>query len=256
MSNGADKTGRSCTVESRIALVTGASRGIGRAIAVQLARDGFFVVINYLTRKEAAEEVYEQIRAEGGGGMLFPFDVGQGAQVHAAVRKVNREKGTIDTLVNNAGIIRDRPFIGMSDEDWSQVMATNLFGVYHCTKAVVRTWTGKQKGRRIINITSIAGEQGNAFQTNYCTAKGGVLAFTKALARELASKGITVNAVSPGLIETDAVAHLPVGDQTKFIPVGRIGMPEDIAHAVSFLASERAGYITGQIMRVNGGLLM
>ena len=250
------KTGKSCTVESRIALVTGASRGIGRAIALQLARDGFFVAINYLTRKEAAEEVYEQIRAEGGGGMLLPFDVAQGAQVHAAVRKVDREKGVIDTLVNNAGIIRDRPLIGMSDEDWSQVMETNLFGVYHCTKAVIRTWTGKRRGRRIINISSIAGELGNAFQTNYCAAKGGVMAFTKALATELAHKGITVNAVSPGLIGTEAVSHLPVDDMIKLIPVGRIGIPEDIAHAVSFLASERAGYITGQVIRVNGGQLM
>jgi 3-oxoacyl-[acyl-carrier protein] reductase len=240
-------------VEHRIALITGASRGIGRAIALQLAMDGFFVVINYLARKQDAEEVHEQIKAKGGGAMLLPFDVSREAEVHAAVKMVNRERGTIDTLVNNAGIIRDAPLIRMGDEDWRQVIATDLFGVYHCTKAVVRTWTGKRRGRRIINIISIAGELGNAFQSNYCAAKGGVLAFTKALAKELAPKGITVNAVSPGLIATDAVAHLPLDDLIKLIPAGRMGTPEDVAHTVSFLVSRRAEYITGQTIRVNGG---
>ena len=243
-------------VEGRIALVTGASRGIGHAIALQLARDGFFVIINYLARKKGSEEVLGQIKAEGGDGMLLPFDVAQEAQVNTAVRIVSRERGAIDTLVNNAGIICDRPLIGMSSEDWSKVMATNLFGVYHCTKAVVRTWAGKRKGRRIINITSIAAEQGNAFQTNYCAAKGGVMAFTKALAKELAPKGITVNAVSPGLIATEVLTHFPVDDLIKLIPLKRIGKPEDIAHAVSFLVSGRADYITGQVIRVNGGQLM
>jgi 3-oxoacyl-[acyl-carrier protein] reductase len=240
-------------VDAKIALVTGASRGIGRAIAVQLATDGFFVVINYLAKKKAAEDVYRHITSKGGNGMLLPFDVSKRDEVFDAIRRVAKEKGTIDTLVNNAGIIRDQPLVRMPEEDWHRVVAIDLFGVYHCTKAVLRTWAGKKQGRRIINIISVAGELGNAFQTNYCAAKGGVLAFTKAVARELASKGVTVNAVAPGLIATDASAHLPLDELATLIPLGRIGEPEDIAHTVSFLASDMAGYITGQVIRVNGG---
>ncbi|MFP3929206.1 MAG: 3-oxoacyl-ACP reductase family protein [Desulfobacteraceae bacterium] len=243
-------------VKGRIALITGASRGIGRAVALQLARDGFFVAINYLKEKQAAQEVYKRVKGEGSGGVLLPFDVTRADQVQAAVKAVSRDMGTIDTLVNNAGVIRDRPLVGMSDEDWYQVISTDLFGVYHCTKAVVRTWAGRRKGRRIINIGSVAGEAGNPFQTNYCAAKGGVVAFTKALAKELGPKGITVNTVSPGLICTEAVSHLHVDDFLNLIPAGRMGLPEEVAQAVSFLASDKAGYITGQDIRINGGQYM
>jgi 3-oxoacyl-[acyl-carrier protein] reductase len=240
-------------MEGKVALVTGASRGIGRAIAIQLATDGFFVAINYLANKQAAEAVYGEIRSKGGTAMLLPFDVSIRDDVFAAIRRLDKEKGTVDTLVNNAGIIRDQPLVRMREQDWQQVLATDLFGVYHCTKAVVKTWAGRRQGRRIINIISIAGELGNAYQSNYCAAKGGVLAFTKAVARELAPKGVTVNAIAPGVIATDATAHLPVNEVKALVPLGRVGRPEEVAHAVSFLASDRANYITGQVIRVNGG---
>jgi len=240
-----------------LALVTGASRGIGRAVAIQLARDGFAVVINYHTNQEAAEAVRDLVKGEGGQAVVRRFDVAKQPEVEEAVKEVTRTEGLIQILVNNAGSIRDHLLMRMPDEDWHQVIGTNLNGAYYCTKAVVRSMAGKRlAGRRIINITSVVGEMGNAGQANYAASKAGLIGFTKALARELAPMGITVNAVAPGFIETDAVKHLPVKELIKSIPLGRIGQPEDVAQVVSFLASERAGYITGQVIRVNGGLLM
>jgi 3-oxoacyl-[acyl-carrier protein] reductase len=244
-------------VDRPVALITGASRGIGRAVAIQLARDGFGVVINYHMDHTAATTVQGLIINEGGQAVLRRFDVAQQPEVVEAVKEVVRTEGPIHVLVNNAAIVRDHLLMRMPDDAWHQVIETDLNGVYYCTKAVVQSMAGKRRtGRRIINIVSFTAEMGNIGQTNYTAAKGGVIGFTKTLARELAPQGITVNAVAPGVIETDAIKHLPLADLLKRIPLGRIGRPEDVAHVVSFLASELAGYITGQVMRVNGGLFM
>ena len=243
-------------MDKRIALVTGASRGIGRAIAVRLALDGFFVIINYNTNRDEAEQVHKAISSKGGEGLVQGFDVASRQDVAGVIKNLTKELGTIGVLINNSGIIRDQPLVRMRDEDWDDVIATNLTGAYHCTKAVTKTWAGKKRGSRIVNITSVVGEMGNAHQTNYSASKGGLISFTKALARELAPKNITVNAVAPGFVATDQTSHLPPDQLLAQIPLGRLGEPEDVAHAVSFLASEKASYITGQVIGVNGGMHM
>jgi 3-oxoacyl-[acyl-carrier protein] reductase len=240
-----------------IALVTGASRGIGRAVALQLARDGFALVVHYYTRKAEAEETRDLIIGEHGQAVVRGFNVARSEEVEAAVKDITRTEGPIQILVNNAATIRDHLLMRMPQDAWREVIDVDLNGVYYCTKAVVMAMAGQRRpGRRIINITSVAGETGNIGQTNYAAAKAGVIGFTKAAARELARSGVTVNAVSPGFIDTEAISHLPTRELEKRIPMRRLGRPEEVAHLVSFLASEEAAYITGQIIRLNGGLLM
>lgn len=250
-----------------VALVTGSSRGIGRAIAIRLAADGYCVVVNYRKNKTAAEEVREIIQTRGGSCVVKGFDVSQRAEVVQAIHEVTEAVGPVSVLVNNAGVASIhpakfqedflQPIWKMADEDWDRIIATNLTGVYNCTKPVVRIMLEKNlpKGR-IINIGSDAAETGNTFMDHYSATKAGLIGFTKSLARGLAAKNITVTLVSPGFIVTDATASLRRDAFLSSIPLGRVGQPEEVAAAVSFLASDRAAYITGQVIRVDGGMYM
>jgi 3-oxoacyl-[acyl-carrier protein] reductase len=240
-----------------VALVTGASGGVGGAVALQLARDGFAVVVHYRTRKEAAEQTRDRIIGERGHATVCGFDVGKWDEVEAAVSDIGRAHGPIQVLVNSAALRRDAPLAQLSPETWRDVVDTDLTGVYHCARAVVAAMEARSaRGGRIINITSVVGETGNAGQTSFAAATAGVIGFTKAAARELAAAAVTVNAVSLGFIDTEAIRRLPVKDLERRIPMKRIGAPDEVAQLVSFLASEEAAYITGQVIRVNGGLLM
>ena len=245
-------------LDGKTALVTGASRGIGRAIALRLAAEGARVAINYAGNVKAAEEVKAAIEAAGGTAILCRADVADSAAVEAMVADVAKEFGAIDILVNNAGITRDTLLMRMKDEDFAKVLDTNLKGVFYCTKAVSKLMMKKRSGR-IVNMASVVGLVGNAGQTNYAAAKAGVIGFSKSAAKELASRGITVNAVAPGFIGTDMTADLPESVKEKAlsdIPLGRAGQPEDVANAVLFLASDQASYITGQVVNVDGGMVM
>ncbi len=243
-------------LSGKTAIVTGASRGIGRAIAESLARCGAFV---YAGAREAnASGTVEAIRTAGGGGEMVSLDVTDAASVERMVSTVLEQRERIDILVNNAGIARDQLMLRMKRDDWDQVLATNLTAAFSCVQAVARPMI-KQRAGRIVSITSVVGQSGNAGQANYAASKAGLIGFTKALARELASRNITVNAVAPGLVETDmtkAIAEKASGDWMSQIPLGRIGRPEDVAAAVCFLASDEASYITGQVIAVNGGMYM
>ena len=245
-------------LDGKTALVTGASRGIGRAIALCLAAEGARVAINYAGNVKAAEEVKAAIEAAGGTAILCQADIADGAAVEAMIADVVKEFGAIDILVNNAGITRDTLLMRMKDEDFAKVLDTNLKGVFYCTKAVAKLMMKKRSGR-IVNMASVVGLVGNAGQTNYAAAKAGVIGFSKSAARELASRGITVNVVAPGFIGTDMTAGLPESVKEKMltdIPLGRMGEPEDVANAVLFLASDQASYITGQVVNVDGGMVM
>ena len=245
-------------LDGKTALVTGASRGIGRAIALRLAAEGARVAINYAGNVKAAEEVKAAVEAAGGAAILCQADISDSAAVEAMVADVVKEFGTIDILVNNAGITRDTLLMRMKDEDFAKVLDTNLKGVFYCTKAVAKLMMKKRSGR-IVNMASVVGLVGNAGQTNYAAAKAGVIGFSKSAARELASRGITVNVVAPGFIGTDMTAVLPEAVKEKTlagIPLGKMGEPEDVANAVLFLASDQASYITGQVVNVDGGMAM
>lgn len=243
-------------LEGKIALVTGAAKGIGRAIALALAADGATVVVNYNGSKERAEQVVEEIKALGADGMADQCNVADTAATADMVKEVIKTYGKLDILVNNAGITRDNLIMKMSEEDFDAVIDANLKGCFNTIKAVSRQML-KQRAGRIINITSVSGILGNAGQANYAASKAGIIGLTKTMARELASRGITVNAVAPGFVDTDMTQVLPENVKeaaTAQIPLGRFGKPEDIANMVAYLASEKASYITGQIISVDGGM--
>ena len=242
----------------KTAIVTGGSRGIGRAVALTLAEAGADVAVIYAGNTAAAEETVRLIEEKGRKGLAIQCDVADEAAVTAMVKDVKKELGRIDILVNNAGITRDGLLMIMKEADWQAVLDTNLTGAFHCTKAVTRLMM-KQRSGSIINITSVVGETGNAGQANYAAAKAGLIGFTKSVAKELASRNIRCNAIAPGCIETDMTAVLgedTVDAMIKTIPMGRVAQPEEVAKAVLFLASDDASYITGQTLNVDGGMVM
>lgn len=245
-------------LDGKVAIVTGASRGIGRAVAISLASAGAKVVINYAGNTAAAEEVKAIIEAAGGQALLVQADVANEDAVAVMVKQTVDTFGRIDILINNAGITRDNLLMRMKEGDWDDVMNTNLKGIFMCTKAISRVMM-KQKYGKIINMTSVVGIMGNAGQSNYAAAKAGVIGFTKSMAKELASRGITVNAIAPGFINTDMTAVLSdhIKDElvTK-IPLGRLGSSDDVAAAVLYLVSDSANYITGQTLNIDGGMVM
>lgn len=243
-------------LKGKIALVTGAAKGIGRAIALALAEEGATVVVNYNGSKERAEQTVEEIRALGADGLAYQCNVADTEAALAMVKEVTARYGRLDILVNNAGVTRDNLIMKMSEEDFDAVISANLKGCFNTIKAVSRQML-KQRAGRIINITSVSGILGNAGQANYAASKAGIIGLTKTMARELASRGITVNGVAPGFVDTDMTRALPEGVKeaaVKQIPLGHFGKPEDIAHMVAYLASEKAAYITGQIISVDGGM--
>lgn len=245
-------------LEGKKALVTGASRGIGRAIALALAVEGADVVINYAGNEAAAKAVAQEIEALGRKALVVQADISSNAAATSLVEQAVKAFGRLDILVNNAGITRDGLLMRMKEEDWDAVLTTNLKGVFNCTKAAVK-YMMKQRSGHIVSISSVVGITGNAGQANYAAAKAGVIGFTKAVAKEVASRGINVNAVAPGFIKTDMTKVLSekvVAGMESTIPLRRLGEPTDIAKAVVFLASDDANYITGQTLHVDGGMVM
>ncbi len=243
-------------LSGQVAIVTGASRGIGRAVALALAAEGAKVVVNYASSSAAAEAVVAEIGAMGSEAIGFQADVSQPDQVEALLSATIAQWSRVDVLVNNAGITRDTLLLRMKLEDWQAVIDLNLTGVFLCTKAVSKVML-KQRSGRMINIASVSGQMGNPGQANYSAAKAGVIGFTKTVAKELASRRITVNAVAPGFIVTDMTHDVQTEELLKYIPLGRYGQPEEVAGLVRFLAADpAAAYITGQVMNIDGGMVM
>lgn len=246
------------SLPGQIALVTGASRGIGRAIALALGQAGAHVIVNYKGNQAAAQETLSALQAAGGQGELCAFDIADEAAIEAAVKGIVDAHKNIDILVNNAGVTADNLLMRMKPGDWDQVIGTNLKGTILCTKAVSRQMI-RQRAGRIVNLSSVVGQMGNAGQSLYAASKAGIIGFTKAMARELASRAITVNAVAPGFIDSDMTAGLPEKLREEFlrsIPLGRFGTCQEVADMVLFLAGPGGGYVTGQVFNINGGLYM
>jgi 3-oxoacyl-[acyl-carrier protein] reductase len=246
------------SLENKVALVTGGSRGIGRAIALEFASRGAAVVVNYNSSSAAAEEVVKQIQAAGGKAASHQADVSDFKQAEALVKFTIDTFGDIGILVNNAGITRDQLIMMMPESDWDAVINTNLKSTFNCSKAAVKHMLRKRVGR-IINMASVAGQMGNPGQTNYSASKGGQIAFTKALAREVAARNITVNALAPGFVDTEILQAMSpeiLAASLKMVPLARLGKPEEIAYAAAFLASDGAAYITGQVIGIDGGMAM
>ena len=245
-------------MNNKVAVVTGGSRGIGRAIALELAEEGYFVVINYNGSAKRADEVKKEIEEKNGQAAIVQCDVSDFQACEEFIKNIISEYKTIDVLVNNAGITKDGLLMRMTEEDFDSVIDTNLKGTFNCVRFASR-YMMKQRQGRIINISSVVGVAGNAGQVNYAASKAGIIGLTKSAARELASRNITVNAIAPGFIETDMTKVLSEEIKEKSvsqIPLGKFGKPEDIAAAAAFLASEKAGYITGQVIHVDGGMVM
>ncbi len=241
-----------------VALVTGAARGIGRAIALALARPGLTIYLNDIALGEEAARTQKDVAAKGAAAKLIEFNVADFGQVQRGIDEIVKESGRLDLLVNNAGITRDNLILRMKEDEWDAVLAVNLKGAYNCIRAVSKTMV-KQRFGRIINLSSVVGVMGNAGQANYVASKAGLIGLTKSVARELGSRNITVNAVAPGFIQTEMTESLPEKVKAEMmaqIPLGRFGTPEEVAQAVVFLASEAATYITGQVIHINGGMLM
>ena len=246
------------SLDGKVALITGASRGIGRAIAIKMAESGASIVINYLSSESEAEEVVNIIKNNGGNAVAFKADVSDFSNANELVNYSISTFGKLDILVNNSGITRDKLIMMMSESDWDDVININLKGTFNCSKAVIKHMLRNRAGR-IINITSVSGQMGNAGQTNYSASKAGQIGFTKSLAREVAPRNITVNGIAAGYIETDIWKDVPENLREaaiKLIPLGRKGLPEEIANVAVFLASDLASYITGQIIGVDGGMAM
>lgn len=244
-------------MQDQVAIITGSSRGIGKAAAIALAAEGASVVVNYARSSAAADEVVAEITAAGGTAIALQADVSQEDQVEALIKATKDKFGRIDVLVNNAGITRDTLLLRMKPADWQAVIDLNLTGVFLCTRAVAKIML-KQRSGRIINISSVAGLMGNPGQANYSAAKAGVIGFTKTVAKEMAGRNVTVNAVAPGFIETDMTNELPNTEEIlKYIPLGRYGQVSEVAGLIRFLAADpAAAYITGQVMNVDGGMVM
>ncbi|MFI5331309.1 MAG: 3-oxoacyl-[acyl-carrier-protein] reductase [Desulfobaccales bacterium] len=241
-----------------VALITGAARGIGRAIALELARPGLTLYLNDVALGEDAARTKKDVEAKGAQARLIEFNVADFSQVQRGLDEIVKESGRLDLLVNNAGITRDNLILRMKEDEWDAVLTVNLKGAYNCIRAASKTMV-KQRFGRIINISSVVGVMGNAGQANYVASKAGLIGLTKSVARELASRHITVNAVAPGFIQTEMTESLPEKVKTEMlaqIPLGRFGTPAEVAQAVAFLASEAAAYLTGQVIHVNGGMLM
>ena len=246
------------SLENKVAIVTGGSRGIGRAIALEFADRGAAVVVNYNKSPESAEEVVKKIQGAGGKAAAFQADVSDFKQAESLIKFAIETFGDLSILVNNAGITRDQLIMMMPESDWDAVINTNLKSTFNCSKAAVKHMMRKRTGR-IINMASVAGQMGNPGQTNYSASKGGQIAFTKALAREVAARNITVNAIAPGFVDTeilDAMTPETLAAALKMVPLARKGQPEEIAFTASFLASDGAAYITGQVIGVDGGMAM
>lgn len=244
---------------ARVAVVTGGSRGIGRAVACRLAADGCTVAVVYAGNSEAAAETVAAIEAAGGSARAYQCDVASVEQTAAVCKQITEELGAVSVLVNNAGIVRDKLLGRMGEEDFDRVVDVNLKGAFNMIKALYRTWLKSKGDARIVNVSSVVGLMGNAGQVNYAASKAGLIGLTKSVARELAARGVTCNAVAPGFITTEMTAGLSDEVRAQYdqsIPLGRMGSAEDVANVVSFLASPAAGYVTGEVIRVDGGLAM